>query len=646
LLTCGALVAVTAAMLMGLVNPRGPGGVVVGFGVAAFGLVVLAGEALSFIRAFNRVGLLGAHAAFFAVVAAAWRRRAGPTVERRIHLSVGSVRARPLIAFTVGMAALALLAQLLVGVAAAPNNWDSMTYHLSRAAYWLQQGAALRFDGASVRQLDSPPNAEIAVATTMALSGTDRYAHLAQWFSLLGCAAAIGGLARLLCFPRAASVAAAALFVVLPGPILQSLTTQNDLVVTACLLAAALLAASGFRERHTGTVALGGAALGLAVGTKGTALFALPSILVIVGAAAWSAAAPIRLLARYVAAAVLGTLAFGAFQYAQNWFETGSPFGAQPEVVGRSGFSVPANAARVLWSFVESPGISLPGSESLVRNVVGKVLAGAGDPGSLVHLGTEVNEDVVAAGLLGWMILWPLTVAVLVWPRVPSDRRAQAAAAVAYAVAVALLVRATPFNGRILIPAIGFAAPLLALAARHEWAVAIVSSLALTSLVPCLLVSESHPVLRSVERPAFFDRDRIGQMTVLRPDQAPVLRAVERSVAPDATLVWVGGTDSWDYPFFGERLSRRVVRVPGGDAPQDGKGMCPWLRERIRRAAAAAVVVLDAPREAPAPPPSIRASEPSAGNFIATARAVGAACPRITSPNGPGRPSRTTLARP
>src|SRR5215211_8569451 len=62
---------------------------------------------------------------------------------------------------------------------------------------------------------------------------------------------------------------------------------------------------------------------------------------------------------------------------------------------------------------------------------------------------------------------------------------------------------------------------------------------------------------------------------LLRPDQAPVLRAVERSVAPDATLVWVGGTDSWDYPFFGERLSRRVVRVPGGDAPQDGKGMCP-----------------------------------------------------------------------
>ena len=39
------------------------------------------------------------------------------------------------------------------------NNWDSMAYHLSRAAYWLQEGSLAHYSGASVRQIANPPNA-------------------------------------------------------------------------------------------------------------------------------------------------------------------------------------------------------------------------------------------------------------------------------------------------------------------------------------------------------------------------------------------------------------------------------------------------------------------------------------------------------
>src|SRR5438046_547892 len=109
------------------------------------------------------------------------RSRAGGVVARRRYRS-GAVL--PL-ALGAVLAAAAAALQLVVGVTTAPSNWDSMTYHLSRAAYWLQQGSIAHYDGASIRQLASPPNAEILFAWTMSLAGDDSFVTVIQWLALL-----------------------------------------------------------------------------------------------------------------------------------------------------------------------------------------------------------------------------------------------------------------------------------------------------------------------------------------------------------------------------------------------------------------------------------------------------------------------------
>jgi cobalt/nickel transport system permease protein len=72
-----------------------------------------------------------------------------------------------------GLAALAVLPlAVALGVAAfsyAPSNWDSMTYHLSRVAHWLQHGSVEAYETGIYRQVLYAPGAEYLVLLLQAL---------------------------------------------------------------------------------------------------------------------------------------------------------------------------------------------------------------------------------------------------------------------------------------------------------------------------------------------------------------------------------------------------------------------------------------------------------------------------------------------
>ena len=159
--------------------------------VLAAASIVLAAEVLSLVDALSR----GPWLAFQALAhrrrasAAAWRTGHRPPGSRsagarRLHIAA---RAHPAIAFLVGAAALAMLLQAVSAVLVAPDNWDAMTYHLSKAAYWLQYDSATQYVGGSWHQLYSPPNAEMLQAWTMEMFGRDRFTQLVQWSAGVAC---------------------------------------------------------------------------------------------------------------------------------------------------------------------------------------------------------------------------------------------------------------------------------------------------------------------------------------------------------------------------------------------------------------------------------------------------------------------------
>ncbi|MFM7470750.1 MAG: glycosyltransferase family 39 protein [Nodosilinea sp.] len=169
---------------------------------------------------------------------------------------------------------------LLVALVAPPNNWDSMTYHMARVMYWIQHQSVAHYPTHNLRQLDSPPWSSFAIMHLQILSGGDRFANLVQWSSMAGCLVGVSLLARQLGAGVGGQALATVICATIPMGLLQSVTSQNDYVLSfwlVCLSYNLLRLAQGQTDART-FIELG-LALGLALLTKGTAyIYGLPLV--------------------------------------------------------------------------------------------------------------------------------------------------------------------------------------------------------------------------------------------------------------------------------------------------------------------------------------------------------------------------------
>jgi len=234
--------------------------------------------------------------------------------------------ARPPWPIWVVLAGLALLLLLILttGLASAPNNYDSMTYHLPRVMHWLQSESVAHYYTPISRQLYQPPFAEYAIAHVISLTRTDRFAFLVQWLALLGGAVGVSVIARQLGCGPVGQALAATIFVTAPIAILQGSSTQNDLVVTFWIVVVVVAALDSPRDRWFRCLLAGGA-IGLALLTKGTAWILLAPFVV------WLAVDMVRKHRRSAivpfAAAALIAVGLNAPHAYRNVETFGSPFG-------------------------------------------------------------------------------------------------------------------------------------------------------------------------------------------------------------------------------------------------------------------------------------------------------------------------------
>jgi Dolichyl-phosphate-mannose-protein mannosyltransferase len=563
------LLVATALLVVASLRVRGLAGTFMALLLVAAAEVVLLTILLSLVYALQPGWMLLGQAAIAAAAALLWDRLGRPAYGLRSSIpsrarALSWGRRHPAAAGMAVVAALALALQLLMGIAVAPNNWDSMTYHLARVAYWLQFDSVLHFDNGTLRQLANPPNGEYLQGWTMLLSGSDRLVATVQWLALTGLAAGVAGMARNLRFGHPAALFAAALFVVLPQPILQASSTQNDLIVAFFVIAALHFGFRGVRDRSGVDLALFGVALGLAVGAKGTALLTVPLLGLVLALAAWRFKAPLGLLARGVGFAIAGVVLLGSFNYILNQDTYGDPLGGLPAYTERT-TQLDQNAVRDWWTLADTTGFSMPWLDVGVRRPVNKALGPTRAPGGGYVLDTGVNEDTSAFGLLGVLAVL-LFAGVLLWWRTAWDRRALAAAALGYLVLFAVVNEYNVWLGRLMIVGIALGAPLLALLYRWGWTRGLAVALALLSLLPCLVFNPSKQLFVEPGQPTVFGHDRLVQQTLLRPEMRAPLQELARRLPADAPIGLVHGEDTWDYSFFGEGLERRVVALdPAAD---------------------------------------------------------------------------------
>jgi hypothetical protein len=209
--------------------------------------------------------------------------------------------------------ALAYLGAL--AIATPGNDYDTLWYHLSRAAFLAQQHAVGYVPHANDARLDVfPPGTEIVSAWAMALGGNERFAALFQLVGLVAMVLAIAGIARRLGLERRDAVFGAVLFASLPVVLLQASTALNDVALASFVVIAVHFLISDARAG----LALGSLSLALAVATKPTALLALALLLVVA-----AVLTPPRRWLPVAVAGIAGIVVVG-FWYAYNRAELGS----------------------------------------------------------------------------------------------------------------------------------------------------------------------------------------------------------------------------------------------------------------------------------------------------------------------------------
>jgi hypothetical protein len=305
-------------------------------------------------------------------------------------------------------------------------------------------------------------------------------------------------------------------------------------------------------------MAVGAAALGLAIGTKGTIFIAGLAIAVVVLAALVKHRPGPRFVAASIALALVSVVALGSYNYVLNLQNRGNALGGVQEQTRLKSERLP-NAVRAGWSWVEAPGVGLSWLDPAIQHTLKPVLEPLAE-GEPFAVDTGVQEDTVAFGFIGWIVLPLVLLVALLGRRSTIDRRALALGVVLYVVAFCATIEFNPWLGRLFMPAMALGAPLLALTARRPAIAGVTLALAVLTLVGPLLQNPGKPVLVPEGQKTIFALHRDQQMTLVNGDVAQILPELKRHLGPRDRMFVIAGEDAWDYPLFGPHRERHLIR--------------------------------------------------------------------------------------
>ncbi len=558
----------------------------------AYAALVLVCQAASLVGQMNRAFFLLAHSLFALAAWLFWKQSGKPHLLgplQELRLSKQDLRvwlqAPDLVILAAGVVLVYLAGAALI-LLTPQNNYDSMTYHLSRVGYWLQHDSLFPWITPNPRQTSFPINAELGILWTVIFWGSDQLSGFVQWITVPVTGLVIFGLARLIGADRKQSLFAALVWGCFPEIFLQSITTMNDLVVGAFYSSAAYLGFKGLREKKRSLLLLAGLGLGLALGTKSTAFILTPSFVL--------AASLILLLDwrrnfkpifTWATATLAAFLLVGSWGYIQNWIYYHNPFSVPQWTEGLVNPSVSRaqlfgeNSMLYLNQAIDwtgTPPIVHQPLASLQARVMQKLFSilpealedsmikGRQYLNFILYLPRSIHEDLAWFGPLFLILYTPALIIHLIVGLKKKDpvRLALAALSIGFCVTMCLMLSWTPYKGRYFVLVAPFCASFLAIwfQSDRKWLFFrwLIAGISLFILFRTLLFNQSKPL---VGENAVWGKDALSIRMINNPGMEPVISMVERQVPAEGVLATRLSVNAWDYPLFGSHFKRRIIQA-------------------------------------------------------------------------------------
>lgn len=457
----------------------------------------------------------------------------------------------------------------LIGLVAPPNNWDSMDYHMSRIAHWMQNHNVGHYPASYTPQLYQNPWSEFVIMHFQILSGGDYFANSMQWLSKIGCLIGVSLIAKLLGANLAGQFLATVAAATIPMGILQASSTQNDFAVAfwlVCLACYVLIIVQAGKNTTWNTYLLLGCSLGLSILTKGSAYFYIFPFLVWVAISqviylGWKVWKPAMLVA-------ILALLINLNHYLRNYYIFGSPLGEPSDYQnGILGINVMiSNILRNLALHIGTPFGLWNGISNRVIQIIHTFLGiGYNDkrttfygeffvPGGWSTLGFSGEEN-NAGNLLHLLLFLSCILIFIVQKKLKLQFSREA---FVYLLTVCstfcifcYLVKWQPWNARLHLPFFVLTTPFLGLvlSLSKKKVVNYIATILIISALPWVFFNRYRPLIDSNN---IFQATRIEQYFKTRPKlQQPLTQAVEYLNSKQCNQVGlVMGQDAWEYPLW------------------------------------------------------------------------------------------------
>jgi hypothetical protein len=500
-----------------------------------------------------------------------------------------------------------LLIVVLTGLTAffsAPNNWDSMVYHMSRVAHWIEDHNVSFYPTHSLRQLYVNPWAEFAIMQLQIVSGGDRLANFVQWFSMIGSLTGVSLLAKQFGGDLRTRLFAAVFAGTIPMGILQSSSTQTDYAVSFWLVCFVFFSISLItQEQLHWLYSLGaGFSLGLAILTKVTAyIFAVPFVV-------WVGYSFLRSrgFKSWKPAVLIGgtCLALNCPQYTRNVSCFGSPIGPTTKVESLarntneliSVSSVLSNITRNIASHLGTPSWRVNSRINGSLNEFHQFLTiDINDPRTtqekfqVPQPSRQLHEDYAGNFFHLFLILLGSLLYLL-----SRDIRSSAVLP-SYLISLlsgfllfCTLVKWDPFGSRYQLPLFVLASPFVATVLSRSLNRNVIVTIALALLVsalPWVLLNKTRPLLGFLGRPSVLNQSRSEQYFnngIYERDAYLEAAYFVKSKKCGQIGLDIGYAYDWEYPFwaFLNPAARDSIRIEHVNVKNDSRAMSllPYFR--------------------------------------------------------------------
>ncbi|WP_266366579.1 ArnT family glycosyltransferase [Tellurirhabdus rosea] len=484
-----------------------------------------------------------------------------------------------------------------------PNEWDSMTGHLNRVMQYLQRGSMAHFGGTNWN-MDTYPKSVCtlqiyAYLMTGGFENAFKFIHFASyWMAAL----AVFGITQRLTRSLSASFFAGLAYALLPNVLMQSITTETDIVLTAYFSILLYFLFTYQQTRDNRYLHLAGMAFAVAYGHKVTFTLMLPSVFVIMIYTVFLAPNFGETVRRTVRLGVAIGLAMCLWTFPTGYIRNiqvfghpiGPPTALKHQSVERAGtkknlfIQGSRNVIRYAYDHVNLDGLrnaqfGLDANVAMRRPLVWledklNLRLDEKTEFSIVPFTFNRRFEFYNAnpywGIFGFGLVWPLLFLTLLGVVRSRAHVFIGIAVLLHFAALSYSAAYDPFKGRYFISTGLMGALFLGLLFSNRrvdvslpgrtlgkaWLGLVVVIGSLSALLAVFLNERCLP-FSAYGRPSAFRAERIYQMTLFRPDTYVPYKRFDEMVPDSATVALGTINDDFEYPLYGKHLSRRLITI-------------------------------------------------------------------------------------